>query len=49
MEIALEICDAILARAFALDSKGDQRIIDEALFAARNYLIGFYGDPSAAS
>ncbi len=47
MEMALEICDAILARAFAFDSAGDDRIIDEALSAARNYLVGFYGDPGA--
>ncbi|HEV7957424.1 MAG: TetR/AcrR family transcriptional regulator [Microbacteriaceae bacterium] len=47
VEIALNMCDAILARAFVFDSTGDDRIIGEALSAPRNYLVGFYGEPSA--
>lgn len=47
VEIAVEICDAILGRAFVFDARGNERIIDEALTAARNYLIGFYGDRGA--
>lgn len=47
VEVALELCDSLLARAFAFDSNGDNRFIDEALSVARGYLVGVYGDPSS--
>lgn len=45
VETALELCDALLARAFAFDENGDERIVTEALTVARNYLTGYYGNP----
>jgi AcrR family transcriptional regulator len=43
-EILVEIVDSLLARAFALGSAGDKRIIAEARSLARSYFSGFYGD-----
>jgi len=47
VEVALEICDSLLARAFAFDRNGDDRFIGEALAVSRNYLTGFYGTPQS--
>lgn len=49
IEIALEICDALLARAFALKPTGDKKFVAEATSTARTYLVGHYGDPNASS
>ncbi|WP_165064400.1 TetR/AcrR family transcriptional regulator [Marisediminicola senii] len=45
IEVALELCDAAVARGFALDPKGDDRFTTAGLTTAKNYLIDFYGDP----
>ena len=47
IEIALEICDALLARAFALKPTGDKKFVAEATSTARAYLVGIYGNPTA--
>ncbi|MCY7325034.1 MAG: TetR family transcriptional regulator [Microbacteriaceae bacterium] len=47
VEVALELCDSLLARAFAFDRNGDARFTDEALTVARGYLIGAYGNPAS--
>ena len=39
VEIALTLADALLARAFAFDRKGDTRLIAEAKTVAREYLF----------
>lgn len=49
VEVAIELCDALLARAFAFDVLGDKVLIAEALSTARNYLVGIYGVPVAIS
>ena len=49
LEVAIDVCDALLARGFAFDAAGDERFITEAIATARNYLIGIYGDPGAGS
>lgn len=46
VETALEMCDALVARAFAFSEKGDERFIGEALSVSRGHLVGFYGDPT---
>jgi AcrR family transcriptional regulator len=46
VEVALHIVDALLARAFAADPKGDKRFISEARTIGRDYLTGYYGDPT---
>lgn len=46
LEIAVEMSDAILSRAFYSDPQGDQRFIDEARTVVHNYLVGYYGAPS---
>lgn len=48
IEIAIELCDALLARAFASDDAGDPRFVDAAVGTARSYLIGIYGNPTAS-
>ncbi len=45
LEVALEICDALLARAFSMKPGGDKKFIAEATGAARAYLVSIYGDP----
>jgi AcrR family transcriptional regulator len=42
LEVALEIADALLARAFAFDKSGDERFIAEAHTIAIDYLSGQY-------
>ncbi len=48
IEIAIEICDALLARAFALKPTGDKKFVTEAIATARGYLTSVYGNPGAA-
>lgn len=47
VEVALDLCDSLLARAFAFDRDGDSQFTNEALSVARGYLIGAYGNPSS--
>jgi len=42
LEIAVEMADALLARAFRADPLGDDRFIDECRLVIRQYLDGFY-------
>ena len=42
LEVAVEIADALLARAFHSEPLGDDRFIDECRLVLRNYLDGFY-------
>lgn len=46
LEVTFNIVDSLLARAFAFDSRGDRRYIDEAKRVARSYLVGVYGHPT---
>lgn len=48
IEIAIELCDALLARAFASSNDGDPRFVTAAVQSARSYLIGIYGNPSGS-
>ncbi|KQQ95110.1 TetR family transcriptional regulator [Leifsonia sp. Leaf325] len=43
LEVAVEMMDAILSRAFAFDSNGDERYIDEARRVLHGYLTGLFG------
>lgn len=45
LEAAIDMADALLARAFRDDAKGDTRFIAEAHDVVRSYLVGFYGEP----
>lgn len=49
VEVALELCDALLARAFAFDPAGDEQFTTAALATARNYLVARYGDPHVST
>lgn len=42
LEVAIEMADALLARAFHTDPVGDERFIRECRLVLRNYLDGFY-------
>lgn len=42
LEVAIEMADALLARAFHTDPVGDTRFIDECRTVLHNYLDGFY-------
>ncbi|WP_104139181.1 MULTISPECIES: TetR/AcrR family transcriptional regulator [unclassified Cryobacterium] len=42
LEVAVEMADALLARAFHSEPLGDDRFIDECRLVLRNYLDGFY-------
>jgi AcrR family transcriptional regulator len=46
LEVAVEMADALLSRAFYSDPQGDQRFIDECRRITHDYLVGYYG-PSA--
>lgn len=48
VEVALQIADAVLARAFALDASGEQDFVDEGVRASSAYLVAFYGEPAGA-
>lgn len=47
VEVALQLADALLTRAFALDEAGEQRFIAEARAISRGYLLAKYGDTPA--
>ncbi|MEO7123218.1 MAG: TetR/AcrR family transcriptional regulator [Lacisediminihabitans sp.] len=42
VEVALELVDSLLARAFALKPAGDQKFVTEARKVAVDYLAGYY-------
>lgn len=42
VEVALELVDSLLARAFAFSSAGDQKFVAEAHKVALDYLAGYY-------
>jgi AcrR family transcriptional regulator len=44
VEVALDVADALLARAFAGDRAGDERFIAEARSIVRQYLTAAYGE-----
>jgi len=46
LEIAVEMADALLSRAFYSNPQGDQRFIDECRMVVHNYLVGYYGTPA---
>lgn len=48
LDITVEMADALLSRAFAIDPQGDERIISECRRIMHDYLVGFYG-PSIGS
>lgn len=48
LEITIELADALLSRAFAVDPQGDERIIEECRRIMHDYLVGYYG-PSVGS
>ena len=43
LEVAVEMMDAILSRAFAFDASGDERYIAEARRVLHGYLTGLFG------
>ena len=45
LEVVIVVADSLLSRAFASDSNGDPKFIDEAMTISKAYLTGFYGDP----
>ena len=45
LDVVIVVTDALLSRAFAYDSHGDSKLIDEAVAISTAYLTGFYGDP----
>jgi AcrR family transcriptional regulator len=46
--VALEVADALIARAFSTEHAGNEQYISEARNIVRAYLIGFYGDPEGS-
>ncbi len=46
LEIVITLVDALLSRAFAIEARGNKRVIAEASSLARAYLTGFYGEPA---
>jgi AcrR family transcriptional regulator len=47
LEVAIEMADGIITRAFYSDPQGDERFIDESRRVVHDYLVGYYG-PSAS-
>ncbi|TFD33148.1 TetR/AcrR family transcriptional regulator [Cryobacterium cryoconiti] len=43
LEVAVEMGDSILSRAFRSDPQGDERFIAECRVVTRDYLAGYYG------
>jgi len=43
LEVAVEMADGLLSRAFAADPLGDERFIAECRRVVHDYLVGFYG------
>jgi AcrR family transcriptional regulator len=46
LEVAVEMADALLSRAFYSNPQGDERFINECRRITHDYLVGYYG-PSA--
>ena len=42
LDVAISLADALLARAFAVSKKGDEKFVTEAKAVARGYLEGFF-------
>lgn len=45
-EIAVQLIDSLLARAFTLDAKGDQKVIEETRTVVHRYLTSIYELPA---
>lgn len=43
LEVAVEMADSLLGRAFTWNSQGDERFIEECRRIMHDYLVGFYG------
>jgi len=43
LEVAVEMADSLLSRAFTWNSKGDERFIAECRRIMHDYLLGYYG------
>ncbi|PPL14279.1 hypothetical protein GY24_16675 [Microterricola pindariensis] len=48
LEVAIEIADGLLSRAFRDDPDGDSRFIAECRAVAHGYLVSYYGGPETA-
>ncbi|WP_345764438.1 TetR/AcrR family transcriptional regulator [Diaminobutyricibacter sp. McL0608] len=48
LEVAVEIADSLITRAFLLDPQGDERFIDEARVVIREYLAKRYDEGATA-
>lgn len=46
LEVAVEIADGLLSRAFRQDPEGDSRFIAECRAIVHGYLVAYYGGPS---
>lgn len=46
VETSLELCDALLSRAFTFDAQGDQKFIDGAFTIPTDYLVSVFGRPA---
>ncbi|ANP72558.1 TetR/AcrR family transcriptional regulator [Cryobacterium arcticum] len=46
LEVAVEMADSLLSRAFTWNSQGDERFIAECRRIMHDYLVGFYGTES---
>jgi AcrR family transcriptional regulator len=46
LEVAVEMADALLSRAFYSNPQGDERFIDECRRITHDYLVGYYGPSS---
>lgn len=47
LEVAVEMADALLSRAFYSDPRGDERFITECRHIVHDYLVGYYGPSSS--
>jgi len=43
LEVAVEMADSLLSRAFTWNSQGDERFIAECRRIMHDYLVGYYG------
>lgn len=48
LEVAVEMADALLSRAFVWNAQGDERFIEECRRIMREYLVGYYGPVAEA-
>ncbi len=46
LEVAIEMADGLLTRAFRYDSTGDPKFIAECRAVLHGYLVGYYGGPA---